>query len=160
MNILFKEKQKFNLWWLWILLIGITLIPVYGIYKQIFNGEQFGNNPLSDSGLILFLVFMILFLLFFWMMKLTTEINKESIKVKFFPFTHKTILWKDVKTAEIINYGFVGGWGIRLGTKHGTVYNVKGNIGLAIELKNGEKICIGTQKEDELNRIVKEAIKQ
>jgi hypothetical protein len=51
---------------------------------------------------------------------------------------------------KVLNYGFVGGWGVRLWTKYGTVYNVKGNIGLAIELKNGTKFLIGTQKEIEL----------
>ncbi len=31
----FKEEQKFTQWWLWIPLIGIGLIPIYGIYKTI-----------------------------------------------------------------------------------------------------------------------------
>lgn len=57
----------------------------------------------------------------------------------------------------LVNYGFVGGWGIRLGTKYGTVYNTKGNKGLFILLNNGKKYCIGTQKEDELREIIKEA---
>ena len=53
MNLFFKENQKFTQWWLWALLIGVVLIPIYGIYKQIIIGEQFGNNPLSNYGLIL-----------------------------------------------------------------------------------------------------------
>lgn len=52
----FKEEQKFTQWWLWIPLIGIGLIPIYGIYKQLFLKEQFGTKPLSDLGLILFLI--------------------------------------------------------------------------------------------------------
>ena len=52
-----------------------------------------------------------------------------------------------------MNYGFVG-YGIRLGSKYGTVYNMKGNRGLAIELNNGKKFVIGTQKEMELKNVV------
>lgn len=154
MKLSFKETQRFTQRWLWILLIGIALIPLYGIYKQILLGEQFGNNPLSDFGLILFLVFIVAFVGFFWIMQLTTEISEDSIRVNFFPFVDKTIKWDDIKSAQIVNYGFVGGWGIRLGTKYGTVYNTSGNKGLAIELKNGKKICVGTQKEDALKEAI------
>jgi len=154
----FKEEQKFTQWWLWLLLSGVALIPVFGIYKQIFLGEKFGDNPMPDAGLIIFalVVFSILFL--FWKMRLKTEINQESISIHFFPFVKKKILWKDVKTASVLNYGFVGGWGIRLGTKYGTVYNTRGNKGLALELKNGRKFCIGTQKEAELRQFVEKIL--
>ena len=56
--------------------------------------------------------------------------------------------------AEIVNYGFVGGWGIRLWTKYGTVYNMRGNKGLAIALTDGNKFLIGTQKPEELTAIL------
>lgn len=85
MKIYFKENQKFTQWWLWTILIGVTLIPIYGIYKQIIIGEQFGDNPLSNFGLILFLIFMLAFIGCFGMMQLSTEINDVSIKIKFFP---------------------------------------------------------------------------
>jgi hypothetical protein len=75
--------------------------------------------------------------------------------MSFFPLIKKTTNWTEIKKVEVVNYGFVGGWGIRLWTKYGTVYNIKGNKGLAIELFNGKKYLIGTQKEIELNEIVK-----
>ena len=93
-------------------------------------------------------------IILFFRIRLITNINQNEIRMKFFPFVKKHINWKDVKSAEIVNYGFVGGWGIRLWTKYGTVYNTKGNKGLAIELKNGKKFLIGTQKETELNNVV------
>ena len=54
-----------------------------------------------------------------------------------------------------MNYGCVGGWGIRLWTKYGTIYNIKGNKGLAVKLLSGKKFLIGTQKGNELSEIVK-----
>jgi len=150
MNIVFKEEQKFTQWWLWLIFIGIGIIPLYGIYKQLILGEKFGNNPMSDLGLILFCLFIFGIILLFWLMRLSTEIDRYHIKMSFFPFLKKHIKWSEIKTANIINYGFVGGWGIRIFTKYGTVYNIKGNKGLAIELLNGKKMVIGTQNETEL----------
>jgi len=155
---LFQEKQKFTQWWLWVLLIGTTLIPVYGVYKQVFMGQEVGDRPMSDTGMIIFLVFMLVFLFFFWKMQLITEITNEHIDMKFFPFSNKTITWSEVESAEVINYGFVGGWGVRIGTKYGTVYNTSGKIGLAIKLKSGKKICIGTQKGEELKSILNDSV--
>jgi len=96
--------------------------------------------------------------LLFWRIRLKTEIDQHEIRMRFFPFTKKSIPWEEIKSAETVNYGFVGGWGIRLGTKYGTVYNTSGNKGVAIELKNGRKFCIGTQKVTELDRIIEKCL--
>ncbi|OAB28567.1 hypothetical protein SAMN05444395_101321 [Flavobacterium fryxellicola] len=152
----FKEEQKFTQWWLWLILIGIALFPVYGIYKQIFLGEIFGDKPMSDVGLTIFAIVMFLIVMLFWLFKLKTEINTKEIRIQFFPLANRIVEWKDVKSAQVLNYGFVGGWGIRLFTKYGTVYNTKGNKGLAIELKNGKKLLVGTQKMDALTEVIRD----
>lgn len=150
----FKEEQKFTQWWFWLIFIGVTLIPVYGIYRQIILGEVFGNKPMSDTGLIVFAIISFGLLVLFWFFKLKTEIDEKEIRINFFPLASKTVEWKEVKSAQVINYGFVGGWGIRLFTKYGTVYNTRGNKGLALELKNGKKFLVGTQKMEELSEVV------
>lgn len=58
-----------------------------------------------------------------------------------FVFFVKKIKCSEIKFVRIMNYGFVA-YGIRLASKFGTVYNIKGNIGLAIELNTGKKIVI------------------
>ncbi len=155
MKTTFKEEQKFRQWWIWLIMASIGVIPVFGMYKQFILREPFGNNPMSDLGLIIFALFMFAFIGLFLAMKLKTTIDETGIQMRFVPFVKKKAAWSEIKKAEVINYGFVGGWGIRLWTKYGTVYNVKGNKGLAIELLNGKKFLIGTQKEAELTRIVK-----
>ncbi|WP_418264556.1 hypothetical protein [Flavobacterium faecale] len=154
MKTLFQEEQKFTQWWLWLILSVIAIIPVYGIYQQIIQGEVFGDKPMSDKGLIVLAICSLGILLLFWLFTLKTEINSNEIQIKFFPLVKRVVEWKDVKSAELLNYGFVGGWGIRLFTKYGTVYNIKGNIGLALELKNGKKLLVGTQKMEELKEVV------
>ena len=109
---------------------------------------------MSDFGLILFCFISFSIIAMFWFIKLKTEIDKNEIRIIFFPFVKKQVNWKEIKSAEIVNYGFVG-YGIRLWTKYGTVYNTKGNKGLAIELLDGTKFLIGTQLENQLDLIVK-----
>ena len=150
MKVQFTEKQKFTQWWIWLILIGLSIIPIYGIYEQLIIGNPVGNKPVSDTGMIILSIFIFSFIYFNWYMTLITEINSDGIKMRFVPFVKKTIKWSELKSIKIVNYGFVG-YGIRLGSKYGTVYNINGNKGLAIELKNGKKYVIGTQKEIELN---------
>ena len=66
MNIVFKETQKFSQWWLWLILIGIGILPILGIYKQLIIGEKFGDKPMSDLGLIIFAVFVFSLIAMFW----------------------------------------------------------------------------------------------
>ncbi|WP_297097623.1 hypothetical protein [uncultured Draconibacterium sp.] len=161
MRINFKEEQKFTQWWfVWLIIILIAIIPIYGIYKQLILGDEFGNNPMSDTGLIVFSILMFALIGLFLLIKLKTTINDNEIRMSFFPFVKKKIKWDKIKKAEVVNYGFVGGWGIRIWTKYGVVYNVRGNKGLAIELSNGKKLLIGTQKEAELRRAIEMKMKK
>lgn len=153
----FKEEQKFTQWWLWLILIGIGMLPILAIYKQLILGQKIEEKPMSYFGLIIFCVLIFSLVAMFWIMRLKTEIDQNEIRMNFFPFVKKQVNWNEIKTAQIVNYGFVGGWGIRLWTKYGTIYNTKGNKGLSIELKNGEKFLIGTQKETQLNNILQKA---
>ena len=152
----FEERQKFRQWWVLGIVLGITLIPVYGLYSQVILEEPFGNNPMSNTGLVIFLVLSVCFVAFIWKIELLTKINQRRIYLRFSPFVKKEILWDDVQKAEIVDYSFVGGWGIRTGTKHGTVYNTSGKMGLSLTLNNGKKLCIGTQKTKELKLLLEQ----
>ena len=110
---------------------------------------------MPNMALVIFAISVLVIIYFFWYMSLNTEIDETGMKIQFKPFLKKYIKWSEIKSAKIVNYGFVG-YGIRFGSKHGTIYNTQGNKGLAIELKNGNKFLIGTQKENELRSILKE----
>jgi len=93
-------------------------------------------------------------------LKLNTKINKQGIYFQLFPFQFKynEISWNDVLTIEVRKYKPIreyGGWGYRFSFKNGKAYNISGNMGLQIVLKNGDKILIGTQKPDELMEFLK-----
>ena len=146
----FEETQGFTQWWLWLLLIGSALFPVYGIIQQVVLGNPVGDRPLSNIGMILLMLFTVALLLFFFVLKLQTKIDEQGIQMRFFPLSKKEISWDQIATIEVIDYGFVGGWGIRYSAKYGTVYNTKGKMGVLIKPKKGKKFIIGTQRPEEL----------
>ncbi|WP_297765486.1 hypothetical protein [uncultured Muriicola sp.] len=158
-NIIFEEDQRFTQLWLWLLMGGMLLIPIYGIVQQIVLKEPFGDNPMSDLGLIIFFIAMLALCGFFWMIRLQTTITKDEITINFPPLAKKRILWSDVEQAQIVKYSPLIGYGVRIWTPHGTVYNVKGNRGLFLILKNGKKCMIGTQRHREIEDLVHSLLK-
>ena len=118
-------------------------------------GEPFGNNPMSDLGLIIFFLSYLAFMGFFWFLELRTEIDQRGIRVRLRPISTKILKWEDIKQVEPVSYGYVG-YGLRLSLKNGIVYNARGNKGLAIYLKNGRKYLIGTQIQDRMIQTITE----
>ena len=103
---IFKETQKFNQPMIWVGMIFIGLIMTsifgFGIYRQIFQGVPFGNNPMSDNGLIItFVLTILLFIclvLLFRFARLSTIIDQRGIEYRFFPFQLKyhKINWDEI----------------------------------------------------------------
>ena len=160
-EILFYEVQPF---WRNRLLL-ITLIPISGIFiwgfvQQIIFGNAWGNNPMSDLGLIILTGCMFLLFGGIFFSKLQTVITEEGIYVRFFPFIFRTrfFAWEDIEKVYIRKYSPVreyGGWGVRLGWKGGIAYNVYGNVGLQLVFKNGKKRLIGTNNVDDLAHVLR-----
>lgn len=154
MKPIFSEIQRFRQWWLWLIVIVTCIVPIIGIFKQIINDVPFGNNPMSNNTLILSAVISSFIIVLFLLIRLETNITKESIAFRFFPFVKRNYSFNEIETCKVIDYGFVGGWGIRYTMEYGTVYNTKGTKGLFIKLKDGKTTVIGTQKPEELQKIL------
>ena len=148
--------------WIWIVLIFSGLIAIglfgFGFFKQIIQGHNFGNHSMSDNGMIIgFIIVLILFLAVFLLLgfaNLATAIDIKGITYRYYPFHLKyhTISWDEIEEYEVIKYNPIrdyGGWGVRFG-KGGKAFNVSGDKGLQLYLKTGKNILIGTQKDKEL----------
>lgn len=88
-QVLFSEKQRFNQIWLWVILLGLTALFLFGLVKQVVLGEPFGTKPMPDGGLILVNLLLILLSLLFKSLRLETYIKWDGIYVRFFPFHFK-----------------------------------------------------------------------
>ena len=156
---IFLEEQKFTQAWLHILLI-ISFIVAATIIVMDYKVATTNTNlvePIIAFGSML-LVYVLIFSL-----KLKTRIDENGIEFRFIPFhfTARSINWNEIERVYTRKYDAIteyGGWGMKGGMfwrkNKGVAYNVKGDIGLQLELKNGKKILIGTQKEDEMKRVL------
>ncbi len=159
-KILFSETQKFKQWWLWVILVGINGIFLFGVFKQVIGGQQWGNNPMSNSGLLVIAGLSILLTILFLNFRLETQIKEDGIYVRFFPFhlSFRYYSWDTIAQAYVREYSPIkeyGGWGLRSGAfGKGNAYNVSGNQGLQLEFTNGRKLLIGTNKPQELTALL------
>ena len=146
----FKEVQRFRQWWILVPLLIVTSWLSYGLIGQLGGGDPLGKDPVSDQGAVLLLVGWLIFLYFFlFYLEMRTEIDQQGIRVRLRGFNSERFRWEDIQHTEVITYRFVG-YGLRLLTRYGTVYNIRGNKGLAIHLKSGRRFLVGTQQPDAL----------
>jgi len=156
----FSEAQRFTQVWLWVLVLVVTAIGWWGLVQQIVLGRDFGTNPAPDGILwVIFILFGIGFPLFFRSLKLVTELRDDHVYLRYFPIYTRRIPYENIRSVcarkyrPIVEYG---GWGIRWSPTNGMAYNVSGNMGVQLELTNGKRVLIGSQRADELERAIKD----
>lgn len=114
-EILFSETQQFRQWWLWLILLSINGLFIFGVFKQVIDGKQFGENPVSNTGLLGVTSFTLFLTLLFMNCRLDTKIKNDGIYVRFFPFhiKFKHYSWDTLTKSFIRKYSPLaeyGGW--------------------------------------------------
>lgn len=155
----YYEKQKFRQWWLIALLLLVTFIPVGIIISEIYSKGELVFSRVQLMPMLVTLIGPAIIFLLFTLVYFEIEVDEYFISYKFFPFhfSSKKIYWEDVQRAYVRQYsplGEFGGWGIRYSFRGGKAFNVAGNKGLQLELKNGKKILFGIQKKEELAAVM------
>lgn len=148
----FTERQRFTQWWVWLIILAtpilIFLIPSIASIK-----------PYDTEGILINIVIIAAIILLFLSVRLNISISDAGIRYRFFPFHlhERSIPWTDIDRAYIRKYEPIteyGGWGIRVLFGSGA-YNIKGNMGLQLELTNGKKILLGTQRSEEIESVLR-----
>lgn len=151
---MFTEQQQFRQRWVWILLIGSISIAWWSFIQQIIFGLPFGNRPSPDIMLwVIWALFGVGMPWLFYSLRLETQVKADGLSIRFYPFRSRAIYFKDIKSYVVREYRPLreyGGWGIRWSRKNGMAYNVSGNKGVQLELVDGKRILIGSQKAEEL----------
>ena len=155
-KILFTESQRFKQWWLWLILLSFNGLFLFGVFKQVIEKQQFGDNPMSNEGLLTATVLTIIITILFVNYRLDTKIKTDGIYVRFFPFhiKFKHYTWDKLTKSFVRQYSPLteyGGWGLRLGLfGNGKAFNVSGDKGLQLEFTDNKKLLIGTNRPEEL----------
>ena len=100
-KVLFKEEQRFNQWWLWLIVLAAFLIPAVIIIVEIVqqsDTEDF-NSYIIALSVIMVLGFIVLGLI--RSMKLVVEVVENEIRFKYRPVINK---WKRINKNEIKSY--------------------------------------------------------
>lgn len=163
MKTLIKETQRNNQWWIWLLLIAMNGFWLYAVVRQVFMGDVLGNNPAPDAVLLGFGLIPIALLVLFFIMRLEIEICENGIYYRYLPFISKKqfISKEEIVQWEVGEYKPIkeyGGWGIRPKWKgqKGMALNVKGNMGIRLQLSNGKVLVLGTQQPDVMRRAIEQ----
>jgi hypothetical protein len=154
-QVLFRERQRFTQFWLWVLVLGIATIFWAGFVYQVLMGGEFGNKPVADIQLSIMLALLGFGLpFFFYWMSLTTEVAPGVLLVRFKPFHRQPVRipLHTVRDYDQVVYdpvGEYGGWGIRWSAK-GKAYSTSGNEGVQLHFYNRPSILIGSQRPADL----------
>lgn len=145
MKYLFEENQKFTQWWLWVILLSFPIMS-FG---------PFDENEININYVLIGFILPLIFYLF----ELRIKVSNKGLHYQFSPFHFKfhTIDIEDIESIKAMEYSPLkeyGGWGIKFGFK-GKAYNVSGNKGVKIFLKNGLNIMFGSQKHKDLAKALK-----
>ena len=152
----FYEKQKYTNALLFSGLILLEAFFVYATMEQILANRPWGVKPMNTWMMIAVTALIPTpLLLGFYFARLETIINEEGVFYRWAPFrkSYKMILWDNVKEISIIDLKSAGFWW-RFSSKYGEVQYVGGGFGIQIKMKSGRRRLLGTQKAEELNRIL------
>lgn len=167
-KVLFKESQQFRQWWQIILMLLVTVTQIvlcaYTLWMHTVEGVSAGKTSTPVLVLIGVIIAMSVIIWGFFAMKLELEIDSAGIHFRFFPVIRKIrlISREEIQRFEIRKYKPIidyGGWGIKKRFKWGKAYNVSGNIGLQLYLKNGRKVLFGTQRSQAITAAMNEMMK-
>jgi hypothetical protein len=159
---LFHEEQQFRQPWLWVLLgtVGLAQLAIfgYGMVSQLVFGRPWGDRPMGDLPLLIVgcsvLLTWVVLLLLFSAMGLVTEVRGDGLRLRFFPFHLRPLVFQpgELRSWVAVTYSPLweyGGWGIRWSPK-GKAYNVSGNRGVMLTFRDGRRLLVGSQKPEEL----------
>ncbi len=156
----FHEIQRFSQWFIFMPLAVMLAFFILGLLVQLVEIEALSflktqTMPWLIGSLVLALVMGL-----FVSMQLETKADAEGVKVRFKPFhrNFRFYAWHQMAVCHVRKYRALleyGGWGLRVGTQ-GWAFTTKGRFGLQLKLQNGDRLLIGTQKPDNLEKFLRE----
>jgi hypothetical protein len=145
-----------------LLVYGIALIAWYGLIQQVILGEPFGTNPGPDWAVwLIWLLFGIGIPVIFHMIQLVVEVREDHIYIRYAPFVTRKIPFAKIERYQARTYRPIveyGGWGIRGWSGDRMAYNVSGNQGVELQLRDGRNVMIGSQRTQELVQAIAQHI--
>ena len=147
--VLYREEQSFGRSTLAWLILALQIIPLI----MVVVGLQTDDAEALVGGVA---AFVIIGLVQLWILtaRLVTVVDQDALRISFrWLWPSRTIKHGDIERYEARTYGLFdsGGWGVHYALA-GWTYNVSGNRGVALTLKNGSRLLVGSQQPESLVR--------
>lgn len=165
-SVVYREEQNFD-WWVYALaalteaLIGFALVWL----SQKGDGPA-AAGPLGSPSLALLAGFGLCLppLVVVALLRMTTEVTPTDLRVWFgwVPTYRRFVALDLIQRVEVVSYRPLldyGGWGIRVGRDGERVLNARGNRGVRLELSDGARLLIGSQRPETLAAAIEGAIR-
>jgi hypothetical protein len=144
--VVFREEQYFD-WRVHALSAVVGLLTGLALVRErIWSLEVAAGLAIG----VALLVFLIVFLL-----HMTTEVTPTELRIWFgwAPGSARVVATSAVRRVEIVTYRPIadyGFWGIRAGRDGEKAYIARGNRGVRIELSDGSRYLVGSQRAEAL----------
>jgi hypothetical protein len=152
----FSEMQRLvGSPWVW---VGIAIAAVSSavVPFALANAE----GAAATAGTIAGAASLLSLLAFFTVVQLRTSVGSDGVRVQVFPLMKtRRIPYGEIRCCWARTYRPIreyGGWGIR-GLGSNRAYNMRGNEGVQLELVDGRRILIGSQRAGELAAAIRDA---
>lgn len=159
----YREVQRARQFWIWAIVLVVAGLLWYAAVLQLLLGHSFGARPMPDAALVvLWIILGVGLPALLLSSKLTTEVRDDGVYIRYSPFhrSFRRIAFKDLTQYKVRTYHPIleyGGWGIRYGAR-GKAYNMSGNRGVELELADGGRLMIGSQRPEDLWKAIQEKI--
>jgi hypothetical protein len=166
-TLLYREEQTFG--WPWpgipfviasVATALAVLVPFgLGMWQQLVLGKPWGSRPMPNGALALIGPFAVLMSLLplavVLFARLEVEVRTDGIRIDLRRLRCPQVLrGGEMQSASLAHIGPFGGWGA---SRHGRklVYRMEGAEGVLLELANGRKVFIGSQRPRALHEAIR-----
>jgi hypothetical protein len=158
--VLFCETQAFRLGYARFTLAMPPAALLVVSCRQIIWHHPWGNPPITDGNLLFLTILSLAIYIRLITVRLVTELRPEHLSVAMKGFWRKTrVAIADIRSVAAVEYDpgtEYRGYGVRPGPR-GQAYIASGNKAVQLELRDGRKLLVGSQRPQELARRIADA---
>jgi hypothetical protein len=140
--VVFREEQYFD-WRIYAIIALAEMLTGASLLRGRAWSLDFGLVLAIGMGLVLVVIILLL--------HMTTEVTPSDLRVWFgwLPTYRRSVPVESIRSVEVVTYRPIaeyGFWGIRSGRDGERALIARGNRGVRLELTDGSKLLIGSQK--------------
>ncbi len=156
----FREVQHFRRSWLWLVVLLPTILAWWPFVRQVLGGQPVGQHPLPDWGVwLVWLLIGVGLPLFFGLLRMEVELTDRELTIVYRPLARRRVLLAEILQVEVRHYNALkeyGGWGVKGWSRDKMAYNVSGDQGVELRLKDGRSLLVGSRRPDELAETIRQ----